>query len=78
MVKRWTWLTLLIRSLGLGGPGRSGSVGVIRSHFQLDVNSMNNSSYPRALIFSNNRTVKFFNLGLKASNTLAPNGANRI
>ena len=58
MVKRWTWLTLLIRSLGLAGLGRGGSVGVIRSHFQLDDNSMNTSSYPRALILSNNRTLR--------------------
>ena len=58
MVRRWASLTLLIRSLGLGRPGRSGSVGVIRSHFQLNVNSMNTSRYPRALNPSNNRTVR--------------------
>ena len=33
MVKRWTSLTLLIRSLSLGGPGQSGSADVMRGHF---------------------------------------------
>gem|GEM_PF-4565082 len=35
MVKRWTWLTLLIRLLSLGSPGRSGPVDVMRGYFPL-------------------------------------------
>ena len=69
MVKRWTWLTLLIRSLDLGGPGRGGSVGVIRSHFQLNVNSMNTRSYLRSLILSNNRTVRSANVVIDTTQT---------